>query len=47
LIHIFELEDKNLGTVCLLALGNRDEEKDYNAKLPKVRKSKEKLFVEI
>ena len=44
---ILELEDKNLGTVCLLALGNRDEEKDYNANLPKVRKSKEKLFVEI
>lgn len=44
---ILELEDKNLGTVCLLALGNRDEDKDYNAKLPKVRKSKEKLFVEI
>ena len=45
--NILELKDKNLSTVCLLALGNRNEEKDYNAKLPKVRKSKEKLFVEI
>ena len=45
--NLLQLEAKNLGSVCLLALGNRDEEKDYNAKLPKVRKSKDKLFVEI
>lgn len=45
--NLLQLEDKNLGSVCLLALGNRDEEKDYNAKLPKVRKSREKLFTEI
>ncbi len=44
---LLQLEEKNLGSVCLMALGNRDEEKDYNAKLPKVRKSKEKLFIEI
>lgn len=45
--EILNLEEKNLGSVCLLALGNRDVENDYNAKLPKVRKSKENLFVEI
>jgi len=44
---LLQLEEKNLGSVCLMAIGNRDEEKDYNAKLPKVRKSKEKLFTEI
>ncbi len=44
---LLKLEEQNLGSVCLLALGNRDEEKDYNAKLPKVRKPKEKLFVEL
>ncbi len=45
--ELLQLGSKNLGSVCMLALGNRDEEKDYNAKLPKVRKSKENMFFEL
>ncbi len=44
---LFNFSEQNLGSVCMLALGNRDVEKDYNAKLPKVRKSSEKLFIEL
>lgn len=41
---LLQLKVKNLGSVCMLAIGYRDEATDYNARLPKVRKSKEKLF---
>jgi nitroreductase len=44
---LLELDEKNLGSVSMLALGNRDAENDYNAKLPKVRKSTEDLFINI
>jgi nitroreductase len=42
--EILGLSKKNLGSVCLMAVGYRNDETDYNAKLPKVRKSKEDLF---
>lgn len=42
---LLDLDAKNLGSVCMLALGNRDAVLDYNATLPKVRKAKEDLFV--
>lgn len=41
---LFDLEARNLGSVCILTLGYRDEEKDYLAKAPKVRKAKDQLF---
>ena len=42
--ELLELEDKNLGSVCMMAIGYRDEETDYNATLPKVRKTNTELF---
>lgn len=41
---LFKLKEKNLGSVCMFAIGYRNEATDYNAHLPKVRKSKEDLF---
>jgi nitroreductase len=41
------LEAKGLKSVCLLPLGYRDEATDYLAKAKKVRRAKEKLFVEV
>lgn len=41
---ILNLEGQNLGSVSILALGYRDEENDYLAKAPKVRKSKKELI---
>lgn len=43
--EILNLDAQNLGSVCMMAIGNRDAEKDYNALLPKVRKSNEDLFL--
>ncbi len=42
--ELLGLEDKNLGSVCMMAIGYRDEATDYNATLPKVRKNKTELF---
>lgn len=42
--ELLGLEERNLGSVCLMAIGVRDEATDYNATLPKVRKSKADLF---
>jgi len=42
--ELLQLESQNLGSVCMLAIGYRNDETDYNARLPKVRKSKDKLF---
>lgn len=42
--ELLQLETQNLGSVCMMAIGYRDEESDYNARLPKVRKSRESLF---
>lgn len=44
---ILAFADKNLGSVCMMAIGNRDEALDYNAKLPKVRKPKSQIFTEL
>lgn len=45
--EVLGLKEQNLASVCMMAVGNRNEDLDYNAKLPKVRKSKEKLFINI
>lgn len=45
--EILDLERQNLGSVCLMAIGYRNEETDYNARLPKVRKSKDNLFIHV
>ena len=45
--RILALDDKNLASVCMMAIGNRDEALDYNAKLPKVRKPKGHIFTEL
>jgi nitroreductase len=42
---ILGLNEQNLGSVSILALGYRDETNDHLANAPKVRKSKESLFV--
>lgn len=41
---LLQLNEQNLGSVCMMAIGYRDEATDYNARLPKVRKSRESLF---
>jgi len=43
--QILGIDEEYQSTVCLLAIGKRDVEKDYNATLPKVRKAAEHLFV--
>lgn len=45
--ELLQLKDKGLKSVVLLALGYRNEEKDYLVKLKKVRREKEKLFVRL
>jgi len=42
--ELLGLKERGLASVYLMAIGYRNEETDYNAKLPKVRKSKEALF---
>jgi nitroreductase/dihydropteridine reductase len=42
--ELMSLEERNLGSVCMMAIGFRNEETDYNATLPKVRKSRSELF---
>ncbi len=42
--ELLNLEERNLGSVCMMAIGYRNEETDYNAALPKVRKSRSELF---
>ena len=41
---LLNLHERNLGSVCMFAIGFRNEETDYNARLPKVRKSTLDLF---
>ena len=41
------LGEKRLKSVALLSLGYRDAENDWNANLPKVRRDKEKLFIQM
>lgn len=45
--EILELEKKGLKSVVMLALGFRDEEKDWLIKLKKVRTPKEKFIIEL
>lgn len=44
---VLGLNEKGLTTSCILALGYRDEEKDFLAKAIKVRRKAEELFVTI
>lgn len=43
--EILGLKEKGLRSVTLLPIGYRDAENDWLAKLPKVRREKEKLFI--
>jgi nitroreductase len=43
--EVLGLEAKGLSAACLLPLGYRDEANDFLANAPKVRRSKEKLFI--
>lgn len=43
--ELLQLSEKGLRSVILLPLGYRDSENDWLAKLPKVRRQKEKLFI--
>jgi nitroreductase len=45
--EVLGLEGKNLRSVCMLALGERDISKDSLASAKKVRQPKEKLFIRI
>ncbi len=45
--ELLDLPAKGLRSVTLIALGYRDEEKDFLAKAPKVRRSKKELFIEL
>lgn len=42
-----DLHSMQLRSVCMMAVGNRHEELDYNARLPKLRKPGNKLFIHI
>jgi len=44
---VLDLENKGLTASCILALGYRDEEKDFLSKAIKVRRKSEELFVTI
>lgn len=44
---LLDLPAKGLRSVALVALGYRDEEKDFLAKAAKVRRSKEDFFIEL
>ncbi|GAB1414930.1 NAD(P)H-dependent oxidoreductase [Paludibacter sp.] len=43
--ELLNLNEQNLGSVCMLTIGYRDEKTDYNATLPKVRKDNQDLFI--
>ena len=45
--ELLGLKEKGLKSVALLALGYRDEEHDFLAKAPKVRREKEDFFIEV
>lgn len=45
--ELLDLPAKGLRSVALLAIGYRDEEKDFLAKAPKVRRAKEEFFIEL
>lgn len=39
-----DLQSQQLRSVCMMAVGNRHEELDYNARLPKLRKPADEIF---
>lgn len=43
--ELLGLDNQKLHAVCILALGFRDEEKDFLSKAKKVRRRKEELFI--
>ncbi|MEY3351551.1 MAG: hypothetical protein RIQ50_1662, partial [Bacteroidota bacterium] len=45
--QVLGLEKLGLNATCLLALGYRDEEKDFLASAKKVRRPHDELFIEI
>ncbi|WP_423146767.1 NAD(P)H-dependent oxidoreductase [Rubrolithibacter danxiaensis] len=45
--RLLGLGEKRLKSVALLSIGYRDAENDWNANLPKVRRDKEKLFIQM
>ena len=45
--EVLNLKAMKLRSVCMMAVGNRHEELDYNARLPKLRKPADKIFVHI
>ncbi|MEQ9438401.1 MAG: NAD(P)H-dependent oxidoreductase [Cyclobacteriaceae bacterium] len=45
--EVLGLKEKGLKSVALLALGYRDEEQDFLATAPKVRREKEDFFIEV
>ncbi len=45
--EVLNLNELNLNSVCMMAVGNRHEELDYNAKLPKMRKPGAEMFINI
>ena len=44
---VLELKEKGLTSTVILPLGYRDGEHDYLAKLKKVRREKERLFIRL
>jgi nitroreductase len=44
--EVLGFNEKGLHAACILALGYRDEEKDFLASAIKVRRKKEALFIE-
>lgn len=45
--EILQLKEKGLKSLAILALGYRDADKDFLAKAKKVRRTKEKLFINL
>ncbi len=45
--EVLDLKSMKLRSVCMMAVGNRHEDLDYNARLPKLRKPADKLFINI
>lgn len=45
--EVLGLKEKGLTSVCLLALGHRDAEKDFLSKAAKIRRASDELFIHI
>lgn len=42
--HLMNFNEQDIGSVCMMAIGYRNPETDFNAHLPKVRKTNDELF---